>query len=70
MAQRYGMRPSAILEIDDQVAALDFDLAVMVRAMKVENDRVRNADSPRRRGSPAAAVRMLKEKFGHEVEHG
>jgi hypothetical protein len=32
LAQRYGTRPSALLQLDDQAEALDFDLAVMTRA--------------------------------------
>jgi hypothetical protein len=31
LAQRYGTRPSALVQIEDPAEALDFDLAVMTR---------------------------------------
>lgn len=36
LARRYGQRPSALLGIDDPYAAFDFDMAVMLKAERLE----------------------------------
>ena len=38
LAHRYGKRPSEILEIEDGLMALDFDLAIMVKAKYIESE--------------------------------
>lgn len=36
VAARYGKRPSEIVGIDDLVIALDFDAAILIRAVELE----------------------------------
>ena len=45
MCQRYGQCPSGIIGIDNKITALDFDLAVMYKAMSIMNKDISTVDS-------------------------
>ncbi len=45
MCQRYGQRPSSIIGIDNEITALDFDLAIMYKAISIMEKDVSTIDS-------------------------
>ena len=65
MAQRYHQRPSEIIEVEDAVLALDFDLAVMLRGVKQETDQMQKSRKGTQHHSPAESMRYLQGKFGN-----
>ena len=45
LCQRYGQRPSTVIGIDNEITALDFDLAVLYKASSIANKEISTLDS-------------------------
>lgn len=63
MAERYGVRPSSFLAIDNEWAAFDFDLTVFVLGSEERERQIKNAkdgksNKPKQRGKISDLLKM------------